>query len=173
MTSGMKKVLNELRHARHVFAACPDCGGGVPPTRAGPFDATEAITGRGLEHLQLLQGTLAKEKADFEAMKKKAEATSRLGAQRVGIGKMVERIAPSLPGFPLTPADCRPLLEPIDYVAFPGLASTGVIESLVFVDVKSGKARLTDAQRAVRSIVERGRVSLVVTKPLGTTAVKS
>lgn len=165
-------VLDELRRARRVYAECPQCSEEFSLARADLFDVTKPLSARGLEHLQLLQAALVDDKAAFDAMKMKAEETSRLGAQRVGIGKMVEKIAPSLPGFPLTAADCRSLLEPIDYIAFPGLTATGLVESLLFVDVKSGQARLTKVQRAVRSLVERGTVSLVLTEPAETNEVE-
>jgi predicted Holliday junction resolvase-like endonuclease len=79
----------------------------------------------------------------------------------VNIGKVVEKIAPSLPGFPALPQECRSLLEPIDYIVFRGL-DAGRIEAIEFVEVKSGKATLNPNQKLVKEAVEDGRVELFI-----------
>ena len=78
------------------------------------------------------------------------------------IGKVCERIAPSLPGFNLNARDCRPLWEPIDFMAFPGLNANGVAERVVFLEVKTGNARLNAMQSAIASAVQAGKVRLTV-----------
>ncbi len=83
----------------------------------------------------------------------------------MGIGKIVEKIAPSLPGFPVNSADCRSLFEPIDYIVFRGLSTAGHVEAIYFVDVKSGNARLNTTQKQIRQIVESGKVRLLLTVP--------
>ena len=76
--------------------------------------------------------------------------------------KVVEKIGPSLPGFPLQPRDCRALFEPIDYVAFKGLSDRGVVDAVIFVDVKSGGAVLQPNQRKIKKAVLNHDVSLLV-----------
>ena len=85
-----------------------------------------------------------------------------IAAESVGIGKVVEKIAPSLPGFPVNSADCRSLFEPIDYVVFQGLSRFGKVEAIQFVDVKSGGARLNGIQQQVRHAVESGKVRMLI-----------
>jgi predicted Holliday junction resolvase-like endonuclease len=85
-------------------------------------------------------------------------------ARTVGIGKVVEKIAATLPAFPATPADCRSLFEPIDYLIFPGLSTRGDIDSVQFVELKSGKRRLSHEQERIKSAVDGRRVSLLVTE---------
>jgi predicted Holliday junction resolvase-like endonuclease len=164
--SGEARAMNlvaELKRSRKINAECPNCSHQFPLTEADLFDATKLLSGPGLEYLDLLRRELTEGKAEFEAMKERTKLRSRVGAKCVGIGKMVEKIAPTLPGFPLVPADCRALFEPIDYVAFAGLAASGAAEALLFIEVKSGQSRLTAVQRAFRSVIERGRLSLVLT----------
>jgi predicted Holliday junction resolvase-like endonuclease len=77
----------------------------------------------------------------------------------VNIGKILEKVAPAMRGFDMDCRDLRPLFEPIDYVAFNGLASgNGRVDSVLFFDVKTGGAQLTLAQRQIRDAVERGKV---------------
>ena len=107
---------------------------------------------------------LRQERAEFRQRVEKAKRRSEVAAKSVNIGKVVEKIAPSLPGFPVRSSDCRSLFEPIDYLVFRGLSVAGVVEAIDFVDVKSGAARLTQQQRAIRSLVAGDRVSLHVAK---------
>ena len=82
--------------------------------------------------------------------------------EAVNIGKIVEKIVPSFSSFLHHPGDCRALFDPIDYVIFSGLASRGHVDSLLFVDVKSGRGRLTNDQKAIKSAVQGGAVNFGV-----------
>jgi predicted Holliday junction resolvase-like endonuclease len=82
----------------------------------------------------------------------------RRTAEAVNLGKIVEKIVPSFTSFAYEPGDCRALFEPVDYLIFSGLARQNRVEALFFVDVKSGNARLSPAQRGIKQAVERGAV---------------
>ena len=90
----------------------------------------------------------------------------KVGAARtslaVNVGKAVEKVAPALPSFPHAIGDCRFLGEPIDYLVFGGIVPQGRIEELVFLDIKTGKAKLTDGQKLIRDAVERHKVELAL-----------
>lgn len=75
-------------------------------------------------------------------------------------GQIGEQLAPYLPGFPCRPEDARFVGKPVDFVAFPGL-SEGTPAELLLVEVKSGDARLSAAERAIRDAVLAGRVRWV------------
>ena len=85
---------------------------------------------------------------------------SAVTTESVHIGKVCERIAPSLPGFAFSARDCRALWEPIDYVAFPGLSTMGIVERIAFLEVKTGGSRLNGMQRAIAGAIQTGNVSL-------------
>lgn len=78
-------------------------------------------------------------------------------------GQIAEQMAPMLPGFNYDPADCTFVGEPIDYVIFDGLAAArrgegdGIV-TIVLLDVKTGKSRLSQAQRLVKDAVETGNI---------------
>jgi len=64
----------------------------------------------------------------------------------------------SLAGLPVNAADCRTLLKPIDYLAFPG-ASTGQVEAIRFIEVKTGKQQAVQAStRDQKGCGSRGRL---------------
>lgn len=96
----------------------------------------------------------------------RAEAERRLPAVRqeaaarsraVLGGQFSEQLAPYLPDFPYSPTEVRYLGRPVDFIVFRGLDAREPTE-IVFVEVKSGEARLSTAERKLRDLVEAGRV---------------
>jgi predicted Holliday junction resolvase-like endonuclease len=78
-------------------------------------------------------------------------------------GRISEQMAPLLPEFPFAPADARFIGNPIDFVVFDGYTQVkdekGDIISVVLVEVKKGKGRLTREETLIKRAVEEGRVS--------------
>lgn len=64
-----------------------------------------------------------------------------------------------MPDFPYDPGDSRFLGSPVDFVVFAGLREGDEVEEIVFVEVKTGKSRLSRREQSVRRAVEEGRVS--------------
>lgn len=78
-------------------------------------------------------------------------------SQAVISGKVYEQLLPYLPDFPFNPKDVRFLGSPVDLVVFDGL-DRGALERVVFVEVKTGQAALTQRERQLREVVRAGRV---------------
>jgi predicted Holliday junction resolvase-like endonuclease len=72
-------------------------------------------------------------------------------------GQVAEQLVPLTDGFPYDPSDARFLGHPIDYVVFEGLSGGEEVE-VVLVEVKTGGARLSKREAAIRDAVEAGRV---------------
>lgn len=70
----------------------------------------------------------------------------------INAGFLLEKLVLTFPDFPFEHSECRPMFDPIDYIVFNGLAS-GEVESITFVDIKSGNARLTDGQKQIKQTV--------------------
>jgi len=79
-------------------------------------------------------------------------------------GKVHEQVVPFLPGFNFNPQDARFLGSPVDFVVFDGL-SAGAVTRVVFVEVKTGAATLTERERRVREAVQNGRVEWLELRP--------
>lgn len=75
-------------------------------------------------------------------------------------GQAAEQLAPWLAGFPFDPSECRFIGAPVDFLAFRGSAS-GRIEEVVFVEVKTGTASLSQVERSLRDAIEARRVRWV------------
>ncbi len=72
-------------------------------------------------------------------------------------GQFSEQIAPYLPGFEFSPTECRFIGKPIDFIVFKGMDNKE-IEEVVFVEVKTGKSKLSDGEKSLKKAVENKRV---------------
>ena len=105
--------------------------------------------------------------------KREQELDERIGEEREDAikrsrasiqGKVFETVRPYLPGFNYQPGDPRAIWNPVDYVCFNGLALNRDVESVTFVEVKSGKANLSGVERSIRQAVEQKKVSFETVK---------
>jgi predicted Holliday junction resolvase-like endonuclease len=78
----------------------------------------------------------------------------------VTAGKVHEQLVPYLPEFGFNPKDARFLGSPVDLVVFDGL-SAGEVQRVVFLEVKTGGAALTERERQVRRVIEAREVAWV------------
>jgi len=92
---------------------------------------------------------------------RRAQAALRRSRAVLG-GLAAEQVAPWLPDFPCNPADARFIGKPVDFVAFPGAAEGRTIRDVLFIEVKTGRASLSDREKEVRRAVDQGRVRYVV-----------
>jgi predicted Holliday junction resolvase-like endonuclease len=72
-------------------------------------------------------------------------------------GQMYEQLVPYLPEFEFNPKDAQFLGRPVDFVVFDGL-DEGDLRRIVFVEVKTGGAKLTTRERLVRDAIRDGHV---------------
>ncbi len=85
-------------------------------------------------------------------------------SRAVTTGKVIEQLAPHLPGFPFNPRDVRFLGSPVDFVVFEGLEE-GKVSRVVFVEVKTGGAALSGRERLVRDAVRHAHVEWIEWRP--------
>jgi predicted Holliday junction resolvase-like endonuclease len=78
-------------------------------------------------------------------------------------GRISEQMAPLLPEFPYSPADARFIGNPIDFVVFDGYTEAkdgeGSEITVVLVEVKKGKGRLTREELLIKNAVEKGQIA--------------
>ena len=85
----------------------------------------------------------------------RADAISR--SRAVLAGQFSEQLSPYLPGFEYKPTECKFLGKPVDFLVFNGLDEKSVSE-IVFVEVKSGKSKMSNTEKSVKDAVENKRV---------------
>lgn len=72
-------------------------------------------------------------------------------------GQFAEQLSPFLPDFPHLPTEAKFIGKPIDFVIFKGYDKRE-IEEVVFVEVKSGKSRLSPIERNLRDVIHDKKV---------------
>jgi predicted Holliday junction resolvase-like endonuclease len=85
-------------------------------------------------------------------LKEKAkDLTFQKKSSEVRLGNIGEQMAPLLKDWPYNPTNFRFLGSPIDGIAFED-------DEIVFIEIKTGKARLSKKQKDIKSLVNEGKV---------------
>ena len=72
-------------------------------------------------------------------------------------GMFAEQLAPYLPDFPFSPTEAKFIGAPIDFLVFKGMDEQR-IEEVIFVEVKSGAARLNHNEHSLKDAIINKRV---------------
>jgi len=70
---------------------------------------------------------------------------------------VIEQIAPHLTEFRYSPKDAHFIGKPFDYVIFDG-SDEGQLREVVFLEIKTGKARQNSREMQVEEVIEAGKV---------------
>jgi len=151
MSIDTSKLIANLKKSS-LIAECPYCYKEFQLSESLLFDGRENFPSKAEEKKQKLLDEL-KQRAEELVKRQKRAAKSEDKAISVGIGKIIEKILPVHKNFPLVPADCRFLAEPIDMIVFDGV-SENKIKNITFLDVKTGKASLNTHQRQIRDAIK-------------------
>jgi len=73
-------------------------------------------------------------------------------------GMFSEQLAPYFPDFKFKPTEVRFLGKPVDFIVFKGLDEKKVDE-VVFVEVKSGKSKLSIVEKSLKDAIKNKKVS--------------
>jgi predicted Holliday junction resolvase-like endonuclease len=154
------KLINQLKVSK-LYAECKECGEEFPLSKAVLFDGLGDFPEPAeLKRKQMLEELQAK----LDELKKR-KVSAGPGAEKkaieVGIGKIIEKVVPAYQNFGMPISDCRPLFEPIDMIIFNGLSAMSV-QSITFMEIKTGKSRLDEHQKLVKEAVSDGKVSVQV-----------
>jgi len=80
-----------------------------------------------------------------------------LKSRSVLSGMFSEQLAPYFPDFNFKPTEIKFLGKPVDFIVFKGLDDKK-IDEIVFVEVKSGKSKLTTTEKSLKEVVEKKKV---------------
>ncbi len=76
----------------------------------------------------------------------------------VNLGKITEHLVPFHTNFPFNPKDARFIGSPIDLIVFDGLDDDESEIKIYFVEIKTGKSRLSSRQARIKSAVEKREI---------------
>ena len=156
-----EELIKSLKES-NLYAECP-CGGEFKLSDAILFDGTKPFPPEALAKQKEYQEAFKERAKELEKQKELATKKAKKSAESVNIGKKAEILAPTLADFKWVLPDCKFLGDPIDVITFNGL-SISKVDSISFIEVKSGAAKLNAHQKAVKDAVEDKKVSYKVFK---------
>ena len=143
----------------NLNAECP-CGHDFSLADTLLFDGTQPFP-QTAKTIQLqLEENLKLRHADLKNLKNRINQKTELITRSVNVGKSFEKILPTLHDFKWELPDTRFFGDPIDLIAFNGL-SRGKLQSIGFIEVKSGKAQLNARQKSIKEAIEDKRVNYI------------
>ncbi len=74
------------------------------------------------------------------------------------LASLMEQVGPLLPGFRYDLNDLRALWDPVDFIAFNGIGINRKVDSITFIEVKSGKSQLSPVEKTIQHAIEAGKV---------------
>lgn len=153
-----KEIINTLSSG-NIYCECPcGCGEEINLKDADLF-YLDKFSERGKEAQKALLEDLKQQRIDLKVREANMTKRPQLTAKAVNIGFILERIAPAFDSFPFEHNDCRSLFDPIDYVIFEGLHKKGVVDKIIFTDIKTGAARLKNNQKEIKQIIVDKKVN--------------
>jgi predicted Holliday junction resolvase-like endonuclease len=155
-----KKKAQDLIQALNrggFYCECPTCDQTMRLRNASLFYLDD-FSPEAEERYRQMREEVKERRRALNELRKNIPLKSQKGAEAVNIGFILERIAPSMRSFAFDHNDCRSLFDPIDYVIFEGLSRSGLVERIIFADIKTGKARLQKNQKAIKELVEGKKV---------------
>jgi|TARA_B100000953_G_C17901858_1_gene384651 predicted Holliday junction resolvase-like endonuclease len=159
----LKETLDALNNGQfHI--ECPSCDEEIKLSEAGLFHL-DNFTPESLDIYKRMVVEQKERRASLKERKLNIPIKSEVGAKAINLGFLLERLAPTLDGFTFNKNDCRSMFDPIDYVIFEGLSEKQKVDNIIFVDIKSGGARLTQKQKKIKQVVKDKKVVFKTYKP--------
>ena len=151
MPTDPSKLIQNLKRSS-LIAECSNCHEEFQLSKSLLFDGRKEFPSKAEEKKQELLDELKERAAELAIRQNRATTKSENTSIAVGYGLIIEKILPVHKNFPLVPADCRFLAEPIDMIVFDGV-SKNKIKNITFLDVKTGNASLNTHQKQIRDAV--------------------
>ena len=152
----MERLIRSMK-SPELVAECPSCGNTFSMSDAILFDGTKPFPPEAEGRRDEREQDLIDSHEDLKKKKVRATKAAARTAEAVNIGQMIEHIVPVLEGFSYETADCRALFDPIDVIIFKGLTQSRV-DSITFLEIKTGQARANRHQKMVFDAIDRERV---------------
>jgi predicted Holliday junction resolvase-like endonuclease len=160
-----RTIIQQLVSIPGLKIECPRCNEEFKLKRdtlfsmydAYPATAQNALCER-LERANELERDLKQRREQLGKDKKEKPKRITIGSQSSNFGRVCEHIVPAFLTFPYKQNECRLLLSPVDYLVFAGLCVRGRVETIKFVDVKTGKGRLNKNEQQISDCVVSGKI---------------
>ena len=155
-----RQLIRELTQSS-LIAQCPFCQEEFKLSEWLLFDGLKEFPKPAEEKKQALLQVFAEREKELKESKLSVDVESEKKAIETGFGTIIENFVPAYKGLKIQFCECRPLFEPIDMIVFNGLMKNAV-DSITFLEIKSGNAQLKPNQRMIRDTINDGKVKMKV-----------
>jgi len=101
-----------------------------------------------------------KKNKDWEAELPNHKKQAIMKSRSILGGQFSEQLAPYLPDFGYLPTECKFIGKPIDFIVFKGMDEKNINE-IIFVEVKSGKAKISSSEKKLKDVIKNKKVKWV------------
>ena len=150
-TMNTNQLIRSLQSSS-LIAECPLCNEEFRLSDVLMFDGLGKFPESAEARKNELLLELRKRVDDLKKRKISATKGAEKKAIEVGFGKIIEKFIPGYRDLKIPIRECRPLFDPIDMIVFHGITNLKV-NSLTFLEVKSGNSRLNKHQRLIQDAV--------------------
>lgn len=176
----MESIINILENLNGIQITCPNCDENFTLKKARLFDIRQPYSNKIKNVIANHKASLQKELNNIQREEKmylgkidKIKEKERLLLTRMrnrpkktlittkatNIGQILEKILPTSKNYKFDTRECVSMFKPIDYLAFNGLIKKNV-NSISFIEVKTGEARLSPSQNKIKQIINEGNLSI-------------
>ena len=161
-----KEIINTINTLNNgqFHIECPSCDEEIKLSKVGLFHLDNFTPEAQGVYKQMLEDQKER-RVKLKERKLSIPLKSEVSAKAINLGFLLERLAPTLDDFTFNKNDCRSMFDPIDYVIFEGLNKKQRVDKIVFVDIKTGGARLTSKQKKIKEVIEEKNVEFKTYKP--------
>jgi predicted Holliday junction resolvase-like endonuclease len=152
----IQQLIVELMNSQ-LYAECT-CGEEFKLSDAILFDGSKPFPTEAVTIQDAMKTELQEREDELKQRIKNATKKAQVTTKAVNIGKNLEKILPTMADFKWVVPDSRFLGDPIDLITFNGLSQNNV-DSISFIEVKSGNAKLNNHQKSIRNAIEDHKVS--------------
>ena len=147
----------QLLKKSDIYAEHSGCGCEFKISEALLFDGTKPFPFKALEVQKNLEEKFKERQEELKKSMKRATTGAQTTSKSVNAGKLLEKVFPTMKDFKWELSDCRFLGEPVDLIIFNGLTA-GKVDSINFLEVKSGAARLNEHQKSIKEAIVNNKV---------------
>ena len=152
-----EELIKQLKQS-NLYAECSQCNEEFKISDAILFDGTKSFPSEAMEAQNELKDNLNERQEDLKKKIKLVTKKAQITSKSVNVGKNLEKVLPTMEDFKWELPDCRFLGDPIDLVTFNGL-SRNKVNSISFIEVKSGKSHLNGHQKSIKDAIEDKKIS--------------
>ena len=150
----MATLFEEFQEFRKILCVCPCCGEIVRVSDLR-LRAKGRITRTWLDEHEKAHQKLNTEEQNLDEQEEKLRKIAHEKGRKQAAKVISKAICPALRALKLDPFDVKPILNPVDFVVFKGMNSTGTVSDIIMLSRQYDCPHLNAVRKQVENAVSR------------------